>query len=123
MPGKTYRTPDKFRGKEFVIDKATPHSIFIVPQRISINKEAFLKTVEYLRHNHHTENNPAKILSNNDPKLSGPLCKVSRDMNKNVRCINYIIPILRAKGIVGFNAERPNTTWICGSKNWRGGRS
>jgi hypothetical protein len=40
--GRSYKTPDLHKGKDFHIDKKTSQDIKIEPQSISVRKEAFL---------------------------------------------------------------------------------
>lgn len=109
-----YNTPDNIRQTEFTIQaiNQNPDSITISPQNITISKQAFLAALSHLTGNHHTQGNPCQIRSSNTPKKAGPLCQAARKVNNNVRCINYILPILAAAGIVGINGKRPNTTWL-----------
>jgi hypothetical protein len=110
--GQRFRTPDLFKGVDFSIQLKNKDSISIVPQKISISRTAFLKAIHYLRVENHDIDNPCEIRSSNDRKNSGPLCVAARDEKNNVRCINYILPILQKNVIVGINPVRPNTTWL-----------
>ena len=40
-PGKRYRTPDLYKGKEFYIKEKTSQGFKIVPQNVSVTKGAF----------------------------------------------------------------------------------
>lgn len=110
--GKRYRTPDLYKGKDFYIKEKTRHGIKIQPQNISITKEAFLAAVHYLIQNKHYFRNQCEIRSSNSRITAGPLCLTARDKNSNVRCINYILPILQAFQIVSIDPVRPNKTWL-----------
>ncbi len=110
--GKRYRTPDLNRGKDFLIEEKTPQGLKIVPQNISITKEAFLSALHYLIQNEHNFRNQCEIRSSNSRRTAGPLCLTARDMNSNVRCINYILPILQGFRIVGIDPVPPNKTWL-----------
>jgi len=110
--GKRYRTPDLYKGKDFYIEEITGRGLNIVPQNISITKEAFLSALHYLIQNEHYFRNQCEIRSSNSRITAGPLCLTSRDDNSNVRCINYILPILQAFQIVGIDPVRPNKTWV-----------
>jgi len=112
--GQDFRTPDLQRGNNFHISNVEDTGITIMPQNISISRDAFKKAIHYLRSHEHYADNPCEIRSNNDSNLSGPLCKESREVNKNVRCINYILPILKKYGIVEIDGRRPNKTWLTG---------
>lgn len=110
--GKRYRTPDLYKGKDFYIEEKTSRGLKIVPQNISVTKEAFLSALHYLIQNEHNFRNQCEIRSSNSRKTAGPLCLISRDENSNVRCINYILPILQGFQIVGIDPVRPNRTWL-----------
>lgn len=110
--GKRYRTPDLYNGKDFLIEDKSNQRIKIIPQSISITREAFLSALHYLYQNEHYFRNQCEIRSSNSRKSAGPLCLASRDENSNVRCINYILPILQNFQIVGIDPVRPNKTWL-----------
>ena len=93
--GRQYWTPDLYKGKEFCIEEKTNQKIKIKPPNISITKESFLATLHYLIQNEYHFKNQCEIRSSNSRKSAGPLCIASRDKNSNVRCINYILPILQ----------------------------
>ena len=109
---KRYRTPDRCKGKDFYIKEMTRQGLEIVPQNVSITREAFLSTLHFLIQNEHYFSNQCEIRSSNSRKTAGPLCLTSRDNNSNVRCINYILPILQGFQIIGIDSGRPNKTWI-----------
>jgi hypothetical protein len=110
--GKRYRTPDLYKGKDFSIEEKTRQGLKIVPQNISITKDAFLSALHYLIQHKHNFRNQCEIRSSNDRRTAGPLCLAARDRNSDVRCINYILPILQAYQIVGIDPVRPNKTWL-----------
>jgi len=110
--GRPYRTPDLYKGKDFYIEKKSSQKIKIAPQNISITKESFLAALHFLIQNEHYFKNQCEICSSNSRKTAGPLCRASRDKNSNVRCINYILPILQNSQIVGIDPVRPNKTWL-----------
>ena len=110
--GQTFRTPDFLRGVNFFLNHINNDYWIINPQNIQISKEAFINTFHYLKSNDHYENNPCEIRSSNNPENAGPLCRTARRVNNNVRCINYILPILAEYEIVGINSNRPNKTWL-----------
>ena len=107
-----YRTPDERKGVEFSIGKLETEHLIINPQCVRIKKASFAATLHYLRVNHHDERNPCPIESSNDPSSAGPLCRTARKENNNIRCINYILPILADYRIVGLKRGRPNMTWL-----------
>ena len=107
-----YRTPDYNVGEIFTISLINENEIRIAPQDISISKESFINALHYLRANQHFINSPCEIRSNNNRNQAGPLCIAARDSNNNVRCINYIVPILRNFGLVGISGNQPNSTWL-----------
>lgn len=110
--GDTYKTPDRSRGVAFTIDHIEDDQIHILPQKIDIRKKAFIATLEYLQAENYTTVHRCEIKSNNDMKKAGPLCQASRRENNGVRCINYIVPILKEYGIVDCDGDRPNTVWL-----------
>jgi hypothetical protein len=111
-PGKRYRTPDLYKGKDFYIKEKTSQGFKIVPQNVSVKKGAFLSALHYLIQNEHNFRNQCEIRSSNSRKTAGPLCRAARDKNSNVRCINYILPILQGFQIVGIDPVAPNKTWL-----------
>lgn len=110
--GKEYSTPDGIAPARFSVSRLDASAIRIKPQGIAIRREAFSAALHYLREYRHDQHNPCEIRSNNDPALAGPLCSAARMKNANVRCINYVLPILAALGIVSTGPARPNTAWI-----------
>ena len=110
--GKRYRTPDLNKGKDFYIEEKTTQGLKIVPQNISVTKQAFLSALHYLIQNEHIFRNQCEIRSSNSRRTAGPLCLTARDKNSNVRCINYILPILQGFQIVGIDPVAPNKTWL-----------
>jgi len=95
-----------------MITQLNANQIEISPQNITVSRAALAEAVHYLRAHNHYAQNPCQIRSNNTPRLSGPLCSASRGVNANVRCINYILPLLSAADVVGISGQRPNTTWL-----------
>lgn len=113
QPNQVFRTPDFAQGVRFTIAQVTPTAITIAPQNIQINRVSFADALHYLRENHHHTLNPCTIGSNDDPNLAGPLCRAARQNNQGqLRCINYILPILQNNGLVGIGCDQPNTTWL-----------
>jgi hypothetical protein len=110
--GDTYTTPDKLKGVPFTISLIEHDRIHILPQNLSIQRNAFVATVEYLQQNEHTPGKRCEIRSNNDRIKAGPLCQASRKENGNIRCINYIVPILKKFGVVDCDGNQPNTVWL-----------
>jgi len=110
--GRRYKTPDLYKGKDFYVEERSGQRIKISPQNIYITKESFLAALHYLVQNEHNFGNQCEIRSSNSRREAGPLCIASRDKNSNVRCINYILPILQNSQIVGIDPVRPNKTWL-----------
>lgn len=108
--GQRYRTPDLHRGVDFKIETKSHDSIKIAPQGVVIKKNAFIFAIHYLRSHGHDMNLPCEIRSSTGRNTAGPLCIAARDQNSNVRCINYILPILQRNAVVGVNPVQPNTT-------------
>ena len=114
--GQNYETPDNEVRVQFMIERVEASGIDIRPQGIRISRGAFAAALHYLASNAHDARNPCPIESNNDPELSGPLCSVAREQNANVRCINYIVPVLSQHGSLAFSGTRPNTAWVSGPR-------
>ena len=110
--GQQYRTPDATVGVAFLITNLEADRIEIMPQNVTVTRAALGAAVHYLFTNNHYGSAPCQIRSNNDPEQSGPLCAASRIANNDVRCINYILPLLAAAAVVGINDQRPNSTWL-----------
>ena len=110
--GQKFKTPDKLKNTSFSIEQKDENKIRIEPQGIHISRKSFVASVHYLRTHNHYKDNPCRLDANNDPALAGPLCKTSREANHNVRCINYILPILKSLDIIGLNCDRPNSAWL-----------
>lgn len=109
------RTPDNAAGVPFAIGDISADPIQIILNSgddMSISRASFLAAYKYLRDHNHNSENPVEIRSSNDADSSGPLCSATREHNNDVRCINYIIPILSKFGLVGFSGERPNKCWF-----------
>jgi len=106
-----FTTPDNALGAAFTIERVSEEEIKIKTQNgteVNISIRAFVEPILYLLQHHHNENNPVHIASDNDTNKSGPLCLAAREKNSNVRCINYILPILQQYEIVGIDGNRPN---------------
>lgn len=112
--GDRFKTPDDQKGVYFSISRISSDMISIRPQGIAITRSAFEAALNYLWENNCHAGNKCEIMSKNDRREAGPLCQASRDENNNVRCINYIVPILKANGIVDFSGDRPNKVWFVG---------
>jgi hypothetical protein len=110
--GDIYTTPDRLKGVAFTISLIEHDRIHILPQNLIIHRNAFVATIEYLQQNNHTSGKRCEIRSNNDRIKAGPLCQASRKENYNIRCINYIVPILNKFGVVDCDGNRPNTVWL-----------
>lgn len=111
----TLRTPDNERGKLFEITNLTDEAVTITTEgssEVTITRNAFIATLNYLITHGHDHNTPCIIESNNDINEAGPLCRIARQHNNGTRCINYIVPILTRIGILNFDGRRRNTTWL-----------
>lgn len=109
-----FTTPDMFFGSPFRIDGVAQGEIRIILSSggvLAIHRQAFFEANNYLQANNHDMSNPVNLGSSNSVIDSGPLCLATRAANNNVRCINYIIPILAFLGAAGFSGARPNTCW------------
>ena len=115
LPGQKFKTPDNKKGSPFDVQSVDSGIIKIRTKRrtvVTISRQAFENALHHLRINSHYKDNPCEIRSNNDRELAGPLCVASRDVNRNVRCINYILPVLASHGIVEMDGKQPNKTWL-----------
>jgi hypothetical protein len=112
--GSIFNTPDNIRSVSFSIAGIDPGSISIILNSgnpLTVTRQAFFAANDFLINNNHNSNNPALIGSSNEDDESGPLCLATKEKNSNVRCINYIVPILTQIGAVGFSGNNPNTCW------------
>ena len=112
--GLQLRTPDNAVGAQFSIAQVGPTTITInlaSGNTLSIISGAFTAAMHYLIRNGHDLANAIDIRSNNNPNLCGPLCHITRIKNNNVRCINYILPILQHFGYVGISGKKLNSCW------------
>lgn len=112
--GSVFVTPDQAIGVPFTITDVTPRHVQIQLNSgndMDISRQAFLSANDFLHNSGHNSSRPCPIASNNDHGQAGPLCQATRAANDNVRCINYIVPILAQIGAVSFSGARPNTCW------------
>jgi hypothetical protein len=109
------RTPSQ-RCEYIVEDFADDRVIVLVAaKRHVLLRSAFEAALNYLHQNGHGIENPCLIKSNNDPALSGPLCLASRVTLTGAygpRNINYVVPILKALGLVDIRTSTPNSVWL-----------
>jgi hypothetical protein len=109
------KTPDNARGAVFTIKSCSRDVVTIITKNgtsIEIPISAFDAAIRYLQRNKHYKANPCKIIARNSLATAGPLCKATRQHAKNIRSIDYILPILAFLGIVETCGRRPNTTWL-----------
>ncbi|MFT0213225.1 hypothetical protein VQ643_11580 [Pseudomonas sp. F1_0610] len=112
--GNVYRTPDNALGKEFSIKEVTEECVVLDSSNnnaIYISIDAFTAANTYLHENKHDINSPVPLGGSQGDEQGGELCKTTRALNKNVRCITYIVPILAEFGAVAFTGTRPNSCW------------
>lgn len=109
------RTPSQ-RCEYIVEDFANDRVIVLVAaKRHVLLRSAFEGALNYLHQNGHGIENPCLIKSNNDSTLSGPLCLASRVMLTGAygpRNITYVVPILKALGLVDTRISTPNSVWL-----------
>lgn len=89
--------------------------VLVASKRHVLLRSAFEAALNYLHQNGHGIGNPCLIKSNNDPALSGPLCLASRVTLTGAfgpRNINYVVPILKALGLVDIRTSTPNSVWL-----------
>jgi len=115
MEGRVFRTPDRHKGADFVLKQVRHDRVVIEtgrrPSDVPITLAAFTAAFEYLLHNGHDADHPIPIRSHNDPRQAGPLCRAAREKNSDIRCINYILPLMKAMGYVEVDGSRPNRCW------------
>lgn len=107
----SYCTPDAIRSVPFDVAAVLREEVRIVPQNVRIRRDAFVAALHYLHIYGRGNANAVPVLSSNVRSRSGPLCDAARSQNYNVRCINYILPILHASAFVGIYHGRPNSAW------------
>lgn len=124
IPEGVLRTPDNINGVHFIIRDVNAGAIAILtgtqnrqtaPDKapVNITKAAFIAALDYLiSHNHVDSTKRCEINARNSPDNAGDLCRASRAQNHNVRCINYILPILQYVSLVEIDGNRLNTTWL-----------
>ncbi|WP_273028229.1 hypothetical protein [Massilia timonae] len=79
---------------------------------IKIRKQAFVSTIAYLLSNGHTQaSSPCEIRSNKMYDEAGPLCRAARIENGTMT-ITYVLPVLKAMGLVDIEPSRPSATWL-----------
>lgn len=109
------RTPSQ-RSEYIVEDVANDRVIILIAaKRHILLRSSFEAALNYLHQNNHGIDNPCLIKSNNDPTLSGPLCRASRVTLTGAygpRNINYVVPILKALGLVDIRTSTPNAVWL-----------
>lgn len=113
--GAIFNTPDNIRSVSFSISSVSMMAITITLNSgndLDISRQAFFTANEILLNGSHDITKPMDIGSSNSTEDSGRLCRSTRQQNNNIRCINYIIPILADIGAVNFSGERPNTCWF-----------
>ena len=109
------KTPDKAIGADFTIISASVAGVSIKTKNgtnIAIPISAFHAAIDYLKANNHYKGNPCKITARNSKSTAGPLCCAARKHTRNIRTIDYILPILAFLKIVEICGKRPNTTWL-----------
>lgn len=110
------KTPDEQNGSLFSIVNKSPNDLTIQTSgkaRVTINKEAFRRALEYLiRHNHVSRVQFCEIGASRDNP--GPLDLTSRipQSKGSTLVIIYILPILAGAGVLTIDGGRPNKVWL-----------
>lgn len=109
------RTPSQ-RG-EFIVESFTNDrvTVLVAATRHVLLRSAFEDALNYLNLNGHGIENACLIESSNDPTRSGPLCLASRGTLSGTygpRNITYVVPILKALGLVDIRSSKPNSVWL-----------
>lgn len=110
--GTNYMTPCYGASRPFHIQGVNQKTVRVNKMKVPIPWEAFLAVLNYLCVRGYACPHCCTILSNNSPRKDGPLSHVARLYTRNVRSINYILPILATAGIVGINGTRPTKTCL-----------
>lgn len=84
----------------------------IVPHDIRIARAAFVVALQFLIENGHDRLSPCEVVSDEDLRRTGLLCRATRDANGGVRCIDYILPILARRRIVAIEVAACRTAWL-----------
>ncbi|MBC7206059.1 MAG: hypothetical protein H5U27_06050 [Methyloversatilis sp.] len=84
----------------------------IVPHDIRIARAAFVVALQFLIENGHDRLSPCEVVSDDDLRRTGLLCRATRDANGGVRCIDYILPILAQQRIVAIEVTACRTAWL-----------
>ena len=110
------KTPDEQNGSLFSIVNKSPNDLTIQTSgkaRVTINKEAFRRALEYLiRHNHVSRVQFCEIGASRDNP--GPLDLTSRipQSKGSTLVIIYSLPILAGAGVLTIDGGRPNKVWL-----------
>lgn len=112
--GKELYTPDKGRGKAFIIVEVSPDWVRVRAKgsaSILVDKTAFIAALRFLAEGQNYEDRPCLIASS--IQLPGMLGYETRKVNRSkVAVIAYILPILKNAGLVEINSGRPNLVWL-----------
>lgn len=109
------RTPSQ--RSEYIVEGFADDRVIVLvaSKRHVLLRSAFEAALNYLHQHSHGIESPCLIKSNNDPTLSGPLCRASRVTLSGAygtRNINYVLPILQALGVVDIRTSTPNAVWL-----------
>ncbi|EJL99986.1 hypothetical protein PMI23_04851 [Pseudomonas sp. GM24] len=109
------RTPSQ--RSEYIVEGFADDRVIVLvaSKRHVLLRSAFEAALNYLHQHSHGIESPCLIKSNNDPALSGPLCRASRVTLSGAygpRNINYVLPILQALGVVDIRTSTPNAVWL-----------
>jgi hypothetical protein len=75
---------------------------------VKVPREAFVGALAYLIKGGYVKGNPCEIRNKYDNP--GPLAQAGAV--NGTQMIQYVLPILKAMGLVEINSDRPNTTWL-----------
>jgi len=111
---EAYKTPDDNKGIPFSVIKLEKSSLTIETNKksiIKIPREAFVAAIQFLIENDcHSKSSSCEInASQSDP---GPLNMATRKFTNDTMNISYVLPILKATGVISIDGKRKNKTWI-----------
>ncbi|MFD1261257.1 hypothetical protein [Entomomonas asaccharolytica] len=106
---------DDIINEEFWIVDIDDITLEIRPQQnIKITKHAFVAVIDYLVEHNHFIDNACEVRTGDTYERSVPLSRVVQEANPYMTecCLNYVLAILKALGIVDITATRLNRVWL-----------
>lgn len=113
--GQSFWIVDDILNEEFWIVDIDDVTLEIRPQQaIKITKHAFVAVLDYLEAHHHYIDNSCEVKTGDAYEQSVPLSKVVQEANPYMEkcCLNYVLAILKALGMVEITGTRLNRVWL-----------